>query len=281
MPHAIILNTASKANTTGGTFADSLTANTLDSLSIPNFVGGGARILRMWGIDSDSVAELALTASRVDSVHDPQYGIRFNIPSLIPGGAAVVASHNLIVPPLVVPVFSGDSLGMSVTSTAGDDVIVSWLTEYDDLPGTAGQFATWSQVQAAYETMIGLRCAPVASGTPGLYGTARALNADDTRLTGGKWYAIYGWSVQTVATTISIKGTSWGNNRLGIPSGALDVRSDMWFVELSKDLNRPLIPIVAGYDAANVFLEVADGEASTSPKVDLLMAQLSRNPVGV
>jgi hypothetical protein len=35
MPQAIILNTASKANTTGGTFADTLTANSRDTLSIP------------------------------------------------------------------------------------------------------------------------------------------------------------------------------------------------------------------------------------------------------
>src|SRR6059036_2273155 len=99
MPRAVVLNTASKANTGGGTFADTLTANSGDSLSIPNFVAGGARILRMWGIDSDSIAELALTDSRVDSIHDPQFGIRFNIAALIPGGAAVVGSHDLLVPP--------------------------------------------------------------------------------------------------------------------------------------------------------------------------------------
>jgi hypothetical protein len=35
-----------------------------------------------------------------------------------------------------------------------------------------------------------------------------------------------------------------------------------------------------GYDAANVFLYAADGEASTSPKVDVLAYQLSGNPTG-
>ena len=34
-----------------------------------------------------------------------------------------------------------------------------------------------------------------------------------------------------------------------------------------------------GYDAASYFLEAADGEASTSPKVDLFMYQLSSNPL--
>ena len=37
MPHAIVLNSASKASLTGGSFADTLTANGGDSLTIPNF----------------------------------------------------------------------------------------------------------------------------------------------------------------------------------------------------------------------------------------------------
>lgn len=279
MPHAIILNTASKKDASGGTFADTLTANSGDSLSIPNFVTGGARILKMWGIDSVSVAEIALTASRVDSIHDAQFGIRFNIPALFPGGAGKPAAHTMIKEPMELPVFSGDTLAFTVTSTANDDLVVSWLTEYDDLPGTAGSFASWPQVQALRETTIGIRCAPVASATEGAYGTARALNADDTRLTGGKYYAILGWTVQTPVCTISLKATNWGNNRIGLPQGSLDLRTDMGFVDLSQSLNKPLIPIINGYDAANVLLEVADDAASTSPKVDVLMYQLRANPL--
>src|SRR5438309_5130158 len=182
MPHALVLTTASKANTTGGTFADTLAANAGDSLAVSNFVNQGARIVKMWGIDSDAVAELALTATRWDSTHDPQYGVRLNMPALIPGGAAVVGSHDLIDPPSAIPVFAGDTLTFTVTTTAADDVIVTYLTEYDDLPGSFGQFITWEQAQALRETTIGLRCARVASGTPGAYGTPRALYADDPRL---------------------------------------------------------------------------------------------------
>lgn len=278
--HALVLNTYSKANTTGGTFADVLTANSGDSLGISNFTQGGARIVKMWGIDSDSVAELALTDTRFESVHDPQYGVRFNIPALVPGGAAVVGSHDLIDPPSTIPVFAGDTLTMTVTTTAADDIVISTLTEYDFLPGSFGQFANWDRVQSLRETTIGLRCAPVASGTPGLYGTARALNADDTRLSGAKYYAVLGWTLQTVATTITIKGPSTANNRVGLPGGALTLDTTMAFVELSKQFGKPLIPVLNGYDAANYFLEVADGEASTSPKVDLFMYQLTANPVG-
>src|SRR5579864_217258 len=280
MPQAIILNTASKANTTGGTFADTLTANSGDSLSIPLTGDNENYIFSMWGIDSDSIAELAVTDTRTDSIHDPQYGVRTNIASLIPGGAASVGSHTLLQGPANIQVYPGDTLTMTVTTTAADDVLVSWLTQYNDLPGVQGNFARWERVNALCDTSIGVRVAPVASATAGLYGTARAINADDARWTGGKYYAILGWTQQTICTTIAFAGQAWGNNKIGGPGGALTLDTTNFFVDLYHATGIPCIPVFNGYDAGNVFLYAADGEASTSPKVDVWAYELSSNPLG-
>lgn len=282
MPRAVVLNSASKANTTGGSFADTLTANSGDTLTIPNLQTGQGRILRMWGIDSDSVAELALTAGRVESVHDPQYGVRFNIPATALGGAATSAAFPLIEPPNYLDVFTGDALTMTVTTSAADDVLVSWLTEYQDLPGVQASFANWESVKANRFTEIGVRCIPVASATPGLYGTARAANADDTRWTGGRWYAIVGFSVQSVCTTVSFKGPMWGNFRFGASAGAPFLNTDNYFIQLNQAFpGENLIPVFNGYDAGSVLLEVADGEASTSPKIDILAVECRNNPASL
>ena len=278
MPHAVVLNTASKATTTGGTFADTLTANSGDSLAIPNLQSGKGRIIRMWGMDSTSVAEVALTATRVDSIHDPQFGARFNIASLALGGAGKPASLPFIEPPNYIDVFTGDALTFSVSSTAGDNVLVSWLSEYDDLPGAAAKFATWDSIRATRFTLIGVRCAPVASGTVGAYGATRAINADDARWTGGKWYGILGWTVQTPVTTVSFKGPMWANLRFGGPAGAAFLYTDNYFVQLSQQLGRPLIPVFNGFDAASVLMEIADDAASTSPKVDILAVECNSDP---
>jgi hypothetical protein len=278
MPHAVVLNSASKAATTGGTFADTLTANSGDSLAIPNLQSGKGRILRMWGVDSDSVMELALTATRVDSVHDPQYGVRFNNPALAFGGAAAGAAYPMIEPPNYLDVYTGDTLTFTVTTTAADDVLVSWLTEYDDLPGAQAKFASWDSIKANRFTEIGVRVIPVASATPGAYGATRAINADDTRWTGGKWYGVLGWTVQTQVTTVSIKGPMWANLRMGGPSGQPFLYTDNYFVQLSQWFNKPLIPVFNGYDSGSVLMEVADGEASTSPKVDLICVECNTDP---
>jgi hypothetical protein len=280
MPPAIILNTYSKASTTGGTFADTLTANSGDSLSIPLTGNNDNRIFKMWGSDSAHVAELALTDSRTDSIHDPQFGVRSNLAALVPGGAGAVGSHTLLSGPADIQVYPGDTLTMTVTTTAADAILVSTLTKYADLPGVSGQFARWEQVQALRDTTIGVRCAPVASGTAGAYGTARAINADDSRWTGGKYYAILGWTQQLVCTTIAFAGQAWGNNKIGGPGGALTLDTTNYFVDLYHETGIPCIPVFNGYDAGNVFLYAADDTASATPKVDVWAYELSSNPVG-
>lgn len=279
MGYARVLTTASKASLTGGTFADTLTADSGDSLAVSNFVNGGARVVHAWGIDSASVAELAWTYTRYESVHDQQRGLRLEIPSLVPGGAGNVAAHSLFAPEFDLDVFSGDVATISVSGTAADAVVLSYITEYDDLPGVKATFASWDQVQALKTTVIGLNNLPVASATKGAYGATRALNADDTRLSADKYYAILGCTVQTQVTTISITSTTWGGQKIGIPSGVLTLDNSMWFVTESIASGKPLIPIINANDAGNVLVSVADSAVSTSPKVDWLMYELSANPL--
>jgi len=280
MPRAIVLNSAGKNNTTGGTFADTLTAFSGDSLAIPNLQSGQGKIMRMWGIDSASIAEVALTAGRVESVHDPQFGVRFNLASLAQGGAGKPAALPMIEAPNYLDVFTGDTLTFSASTTAADNVVVSWMTEYQDLPGVQASFANWESVKANRFTEIGVRCAPVAGGTPGSgYGTARAINADDARWTGGRWYAILGFTVQTPVTTVSFKGPMWGNFRFGAPAGTPFLATDNFFVALQQQYPAEnLIPVFNGFDAGSVLLEVADDATSTSPKVDVIAVECKNNP---
>ena len=283
MGRALVCTTAAKANTSGGTFADNLSAQGSDSLSVPYFSNGTAKIVDMWGIDSDSVGELEVISTKPESTHDQSHGVRFSIPALLPGGAANVAGHNLLGGYGSIKVYPSDTLTFTVTSTAADDVVVSYNTLFDDLPGVTGAsaFATPSTVEALHKSTVGIRVSAVASGTPGAYGTARAFNADDDRLHGLTWYALLGWTVQTVSTTVSLTGPDWGGQRIGGPAGVLTLDSSAWFYDQSvKYGNSPLIPCFNSSNKANILVQVADGEASTSPQIDFLLYELTGAPVG-
>lgn len=278
MPHAIILTTASKASLTGGTFADTLTADTGDSLAVANYDTGGARILEAWAIDSASVAELQLVYSRPESSHDQSHGIRFGVPALVPGGAGNVAAHMLLGGLVTLPVFKSDTPTISVSGTAADAVVLSYVTEYDDLPGVSASFASWEQVKNYRKSTVGIQCTAVASATKGAYGTSRAINADDDRFHADSYYAILGVAVQTQVTTVSFIGPDWGGQRIGLPAGAPQVDSTSWFVDQSIKWGKPMIPVFSSNNKANVLVQVADAAASTSPKIDFIMYELSAKP---
>jgi len=283
MGRALVCTSASKANTTGGTFADNLTANSQDSLSIPYFSNGGAKIVDMWAIDSTSVAELQVLATKPESTHDQSHGVRFSIPSLVPGGANSVAGHNLLGGYGSIKVFPSDTLTLGVSTTAADNVLVSYNTLFDDLPGVTGAsaFATPSQVEALHKSTVGIRVSAVASGTRGAYGTARAFNADDDRLHGLTWYAVLGWTVQTQVTTVTLLGPDWGGQRIGGPAGVLTLDNSAWFMDQAMKYGGiPLVPCFNSSNKANITVQVADGAASTSPQIDFLLYELTGPPVG-
>ena len=278
MPHAIVLTTASKANTTGGTFADTLTANAGDALAVANFGDGGARILEMWGIDTTSVAEFQIIYTRPQATHDQSHGLRFGIPALVPGGAGNVAAHDVLPGLITADLYKSDSPTIQVSSTAADNVVLSWVTEYDDLPGAAGVFAGWQQVQNLQTSIVGIQVTAVASATRGAYGAQRAFNADDARLHANTWYAILGYTFQTPVTTVSMLGPDWGGQRIGGPGSVLEFHTASYFVDQTLKWGKPLIPCFNSNNVGNILVQVADGQANTSPKLDFLLYELTGPP---
>ena len=93
-------------------------------------------------------------------------------------------------------------------------------------------------------------------------------NSTVTRWTGGRWYAICGFTVQTIVTTVSFKGPMWGNFRFGASAGSSFLSTDNYFIQLGQQYpGERLLPCFNGYDVGNVLLEVANSLVSTSPKV--------------
>jgi len=245
--------------------------------TVGTFQSGGARVFSAWAIDSDSIAEIAWYYGRTDSTVDTTYGLRDMIPSAALGGAATNAAFSVLGHQQQIPVFSADVPTIKVSSTASDDVVMSYLTEYDNLPGASALFESWSNVNATLPPVTSFVCNAVASGTVGQYGSARAFNTDDTRWVAQRWYAILGFSVKTQVTTVAMKAFETGSLLIGAPCGSLFLNQRTFFVDLSADRGKPLIPVINGANAGSAFLYVVDAEASTSPKIDIHCLLLPAN----
>lgn len=278
MGYAQVLNTYSVASTTGGTFADNLVANSGDSLTVANYETGGARILEAWAIDSLHIGEGELIYTRPAATHDQQHGMRFNIQSSAYNAVGHVGEVSVLQGGDFINVFKSDTATISVTSTASDCVVYSQVIEYDDLPGASAVFASPDRVNSLRKSRVGIACNAVASGTAGAYGATRAINADDDRLHADTWYAIVGVNVQTDVTTIAMTGPDWGGQKLGIPAGSIQTAASNYFWDQSLKYNKGLIPCFNSNNRGNTLIQVADSAASTSPKIDIQMIELTSYP---
>lgn len=284
MPYAQVLTTASVASATGGTFADTLAANTGDSTAVANFATGGARWIEAWGIDSAHVGELEVIYTRPEATHDQQHGWRSSLQAAAFNAVGHVGDVNLLAGKDILNVFKSDQPQLLVSATASDCVLLSWITEYDDLPGAAAAFITPELAIAHQKSRVGIRVSAVASGTAGAYGAQRAFNADDDRLHANTWYAIIGANVQTSVTTISLIGPDFGGQRIGLPAGSISIASSTWFLDQSYKWGKGLIPVFNSNNKANTLVQVADSAASTSPQIDFQLFELdfpsTYSPVG-
>jgi len=278
MGRALVLTSASKANTTGGTFADTLTANSNDSLSVANFQDGQANLLEFWGNDSTSVMEVQMIYTRPQSTHDQSHGLRVQNASLLAGTAAKVGAQEYLPGKVGFQLYKSDTATIQVTSTAADNVMVSYNILYDDLPGAAGVFISPAQADALQNSIVGINVAAQTSGTRGAYGTSRAFNADDARLHANTWYAIVGYTLQTPICTVGLIGPDWGGQRIGGPGDPLTFRTGSWFFDQSDRWGKPLVPCFNSNNVGNVLVTLADVAASTTPGLDFILYELTSPP---
>ena len=278
MGRAIVLTTASKATTTGGTFADSLTANSNDSLSVANFSDGEANLIEMWGNDSTSVMEVQMIFTRPQSTHDQSHGLRVQNASLLAGSAAKVGAQEYLPGKVGFQLYKSDTATIQVTSTASDNCAVSYNILYDDLPGAAGVFISPAQATSLQNSIVGINVAATTSATRGAYGTSRAFNADDPRLHANTWYCIVGYTLQTPIMTVGLLGPDWGGQRIGGPGDPLTFRTGSWFFDQSDRWQKPLVPCFNSNNVGNVLVALADVAASSTPGLDFILYELTGQP---
>lgn len=263
--------TASKANITGGAF-ESLSAAGGDSLSIFSFPSGSsAYLLTAWAIDSDSAAEFDIRSPRL---HDNVRGIRVATTPLAPGAVATNGAQILLPRYVRQPLYSADTLIEEVNGTAGDDAVLSQLIYYENLPGIDADLVSWQEIQARIVNIVGIKVAPTASATPGTFGATVALNASDDRLQADLSYALLGYTTTIPFATLRVKGPNTGNLGVGGPGMIDGFITANWFVNLSRDFNMPLIPVIAANNRGTTNIDIVDGEASTAPTIDLIFAEL-------
>lgn len=272
MGFAIDTITCFKDSLTGGS-PEALTVASGDSLSLrfldPNC---DIKLVEAWGGDNATKCEFQI---RSPLLHDNTRGIVFASmfnPTLsgadgnpqIYMGAYETQKY-----------YPSDTLIVEANGTASDDVTISQLITYEGAGVHQQSLISPTDLRTRGVNLIGLRCSPSAHATTSTYGTAEAINTDDTRLKANREYAIIGCTLDLPVTTIAITAPETNNLKISMPGSWNERVTASWFLDLSERFGRPMIPVINANNAPNVFLQVADAGGGTTPRVDLKLVELS------
>ncbi len=255
MPQALQLVTFSKVAITGTNF-EAVSPISGDSATFFNVPQGSlAYLAELWATDNLNACEVSVTASRF---HDQTYGIRASITS---GAATAPINRAVCISPIGLdqPIYPSDVLSVQVKGTASDDVIITMLIYYHDLPGISARLATYEYVKAHTKNLVGIN--------------TNALNAADNRLHANTDYALLGYTSNLAFGSLAISGIDTGNLKVGGPVLGLPEHDSQMFVDYARAYNAPLIPIINSNNAGSTNL-VGVGTDVGACVVDTLLAEL-------
>jgi hypothetical protein len=258
-----------------GTRFEALAPGTGDSATFANVPQGSVAYLAdVRGVDTANPCEVSLIASRF---HDQIEGIAGWIPdgsSLAPPNRASSISP----PGYDQPIYPSDVLTVQVDGTAGDNVNVTLLLYYADLPGVAAQLRNEAAVRAGLVNLVGVDVALDASSNPqGDWSSSVALSAAGRRLDAGRYYAILGFTADVPCAAVAVSSFETGNLRIGGPVLADGDHDANLFADLARQYNAALIPVINGSNQDSVLLQCCD-PAATNVNVTVMLAEL-RGPV--
>ena len=170
------------------------------------------------------------------------------------------------------PIFPSDVLSVQANGTAADDVIVTLLIYYQDIPGIHARLATYDYVKQNAKNIVGIN----TNLTPGdgVAGTAVALNAADNRLHANTDYALLGFTSNLAFGSLTLSGIDTGNLKVGGPILGEPDHDAMLYVDYARAYNAPLIPIINSNNAGSTTL-VGCGTDVGACVVDTMLAELS------
>lgn len=258
-----------------GTANEALAPGTGDSASFFNVPQGSyAQLAEVWAVDDASPCDLSLVASRF---HDQTSGIVYKVPNgsqlALPERATLLSA-----PGVDQPIFPSDVLTVQVDGTAGDNVNVTLVFYYADIPGISARLASYGSVIALAGNQVGIRATLTAGA--GDWGSTVALNASDNRLHANRDYAVLGFTAEAPLAAVALQGTDVGNLRVGGPCLADGGHDGSLFLDYAKAYNAALIPIINSNNAGSTNLQAAHTSNDTVP-ITVNMVELPTGFTGV
>ena len=248
----------------GSTFT-ALTMNSGDSLTVRSFpTTNNARIERITRAGATSGAVRVLSPR----LHDNVRGITFTS----------AESPTVFDMPQVIgqKVYPQDTLTVQLTGGTNETDLAALSIYYESLPGSDARLHNWGDIASLIVQIKPVEVDVTNSATIGVW-TDTLINATEDLLIANRDYAVLGYVTDTNRAMIGIKSSETGNLRICGPGTTASDDTAQYFVDWSNRENTPHIPVINSANKGSTFVSTCDVVASTTPKVQLVLALLSQN----
>jgi hypothetical protein len=246
-----------------GTFTQT-TGFTGQSTTVRNTsLGSKVNLEALWA-DTQQV-----TYSRVRSprLHDNVQGIRYTVPS--------GQSANLLGLRPQTPLVPQDLLITEQSGAAADAGSIYLQISYASLPGSDGNYLTWSQVEPRVVDIMTQENQLSAAATANNWSAGTALNTYTDLMKANTWYALLGYTTSSAVGAVAIQGPDTGGLKVGGPGLAQPLETREWFLWMDEFGEEPAVPVINSANKAGTFVYVGSYAATATVNVDLLFAELS------
>jgi len=169
-----------------------------------------------------------------------------------------------------------DTLTVQVTGGTAETDLVALSIYYSNLPGASARLYNWSDIMPLIAHIKPMEVDCTNSGTAGLW-TDTVITTTENLLKANTDYAVLGYVTDIAQAMVGIKGLETGNLRVCGPGTTLTDTTTNFFVEWSQREQTPHIPVFNSANNGSTYVSTCDTTASTTPKVQLILAELSSN----
>lgn len=237
-------------------------ANAGDTLGCRNFSPGSSAYI-------DFLVRQGATAGFVEvkspRMHDAVRGLHV-ISSETP-------STRLFPPMASDPAYPGDTYTVTISGGAAEVDAGAFGIIYQDLPGVQARLYTWAQLTGSIEHIKPMEVDVAAQATSAGWSDT-VITTTENLLEANRFYAVLGYTTDTAALVVGVKGAETGNLRICGPGPTLGFQTTDYFVRMSNDRQLPYIPVFNANNRAAYFVSTALVSTAATPKVELILALL-------
>lgn len=249
--------------TNPGATITALTADSGDSFAVKSFdQAKRAWLESVWG----QSATAGIVRVRSPRMHDNVQGIRIRLPAATVRSNLPTAARQ--------PLFSQDVLSFEQSGGGAETESASMLIYYDDLPGVAARLVTYEEIYPRIANIVTVETAHTTGATLGDYSGGVALNATFDLLKANVDYALLGYEVDVQVTSVGWRGPDTGNLRIGGPGAIERIDTRDWFVQLSRQENKPFIPVINAANKAPTTVDLVHNTNAIAVNVTSILGEL-------